>query len=623
MVDIDEDSKGYIPENLGAINSISLLEKNNSLHYHKTHKKKTHSIFQTKKRKFGLVDIFLFIIMTIVIIALIVYLILYFQINKINTILYNDNLPHTNYDPRLYEVVVLNNGIEVALINNFNSSICAFGITIGGGYSNDGEVMGLGNLIKHLFVRHLTLAPNGQFMETLSHNLGKFNANYKDNSTTFSFEVEKSGFDDTLKMFSNFLLNFSAINNDINTSVNTIETELGRIRLERDVLEKQVLYEVIFNTTEGYFPYGSKYSFNRYSNLSEIINDYISKTFVGKNIKIAIYSNQRLNLIKGQVIKYFSGLPKGEEKSNYLIENQELHLGKVVLLLLDKAQYQYLSVSFYFDRNEFPLCELYLKYFQYLLNDKSENSLYYSLITFVLIRSMSTSVNIYYPSTVEFKIQIETINTASVAQEPSAIVSMIYSYFTSIQKDKFKEYHEKLYQEFRKINSQQFVYQPFPNDLSGYITDVSLSLFNFTSDYRFPYGKNYVPQFDQAIINKILNHFTYNHSVILIGGENFENYGKWIFSIAKREKKDMIDNYKNETYYLVKYSDSDFNEDEIKGIVQTYDFEIRKSNQFITKYGSNEVLSYHDTSTQAITTLINLNHLHIFYKVKLIYIKLL
>ena len=124
-----------------------------------------------------------------------------------------------------------------------------------------------------------------------------------------------------------------------------------------------------------------------------------------------------------------------------------------------------------------------------------------------------------------------------------------------------------------------------------------------------------MPQFDQAIINKILNHFTYNHSVILIGGENFENYGKWIFSIAKREKKDMIDNYKNETYYLVKYSDSDFNEDEIKGIVQTYDFEIRKSNQFITKYGSNEVLSYHDTSTQAITTLINLKHLHIFYKV--------
>lgn len=623
MVDIDEDPKEYLPKNLDAINSVSLPEKNNSLLCIKEHKNKTHSIFPKKKRKFELIGIFLFIIMTFIIASLIVYLIFYFQINKINTILYNNDLPHTNYDPRLYEVIALNNGIEVALINNFNSSICSFGMTVGGGYSNDGEVLGLGNLVKHLFVKNLTLSSNGEFTETLSQNFGKFNAYYKDNSTTFSFEIEKSGFNDALKLFSKFLLNFKSTKDNIDASISTIETELGRIRLERDILEKQVLYEVIFNTTKGYFPYGSRYSFDGHSNLTDMVDEYIRKAFVGKNIKIAIYSNQRLNLIKGQAIKYFSSLPKGEEISNCLIEKKELHLGKVVLLLLDKAQYQYLSVSFYFDRNEFPLCELYLKYFQYLLNDKSENSLYYSLVTYSLIRSMSTSVNIYYPSTVEFKIQIETINTLYEKEEQNETISLIYNYFISIQADKFKEYHEKLYKEFRKINSQQFVYQPFPNDLSGYATDVSLSLFNFSSDYRFPYGKNYMPHFDQEIIKKILNHFTYNHSVILIGGDNFDNFEEWVFSIAKREKKDMKTNYKNETYYLVKYSDSDFNETAIKGVITTFTgsaFEIRKSNKFITKYGSNEILSYHDTPNEHITTLINLKHLHILYKVNLIFI---
>ena len=115
------------------------------------------------------------------------YFILYNSINKVNRLLLNENVMMTYNDPRFYEVVELNNKIKAALISYHNTTICSIGITI---KTEKEEIMGMANLIKHLFERQLTK----KLMNVLTRNYGKFNSIFRDDSMSFSFEVEKSGF---------------------------------------------------------------------------------------------------------------------------------------------------------------------------------------------------------------------------------------------------------------------------------------------------------------------------------------------------------------------------------------------------------------------------------------------
>ena len=203
----------------------------------------------------------------------------------------------------------------------------------------------------------------------------------RDNSTSFAFEVEKAGFEKALKIFSGFMRNFEMSNWSNSFSQKEIQREFERDKENLSVIERQIIYAVIFNDTTGYFPQGNKDEFSKHSNINDILKDYASSILYGKNIKIALYSNLRLGQMKGLAVKYFKSFPmESPLKGNFNnTEEKKLLLGKVITVEFDDSNYQYVSVSYYFDKKEIPNVDLYLKYIQYLINDKGSKSLYINL----------------------------------------------------------------------------------------------------------------------------------------------------------------------------------------------------------------------------------------------------
>lgn len=150
------------------------------------------------------------------------------------------------------------------------------------------------------------------------------------------------------------------------------------------MIERQVLHSIIFNDDNSdYFPLGNKVAFKQYTNLSKTVEDYFSSLLYGENMKICLYSNKKIGAMKGIALKYFNSFQskKANETEASKQKVKSLHLSKIVSLVTDQYTYQYTSISFYFDLTTITKCELYLKYFQYLLNDRTKGSLHYLLFS--------------------------------------------------------------------------------------------------------------------------------------------------------------------------------------------------------------------------------------------------
>ena len=115
--------------------------------------------------------------------------------------------------------------------------------------------------------------------------------------------------------------------------------------------------------------------------------------------------------MKGLAVKYFKSFPmESPLKGNFNnTEEKNPLLGKVITVEFDDSNYQYVSVSYYFDKKEIPNVDLYLKYIQYLINDKGSKSLYINLFNLGILNSIESAINIYSPSTIEFRISFKTI----------------------------------------------------------------------------------------------------------------------------------------------------------------------------------------------------------------------
>ena len=610
-----EDSNRLLKGSIGNINSIEDLDNlniNSDGLLVKNSKKR--NIFKKSKNDIFIPFVIFIILSIIALIAFIVYFILYNSINKVNRLLLNENVMMTYNDPRFYEVVELNNKIKAALISYHNTTICSIGITI---KTEKEEIMGMANLIKHLFERQLTK----KLMNVLTRNYGKFNSIFRDDSMSFSFEVEKSGFNKALEIFSNCLTNFNVSKDNITTEIKSIQKEYERNLLDKDILEKPVLHSIIFNTTGGYFPLGNKESLS--GDIYDKVYDYVNRTFVGKNIQISLYSNLRSNLIKGLAIKYFSSLPSDNNITNEIEKNEDLHLGKVAYFQLEDYHYKYFSVSFYFDKKEFPQCEYYLKYIQYLFNHKGKDSLYNDLFIFGYIRSMSTSISNYSPNVVEFKIKYDTIISLLKDQPVNETLLFTFNFLKIIKESNHTAEHEMLYNEFLNISKINFYYQHFPNDLSSYAQDISYALYNYSSSdiKQFTVGNYYLPPFNAEILNKIIQHFNYKNCIILVGAQDTVNLGDFIFSLAEKKKSELY-NTRKEKWYKTEYSYDNLIPEKIKEYEDFYMEDIlhmRPSNKFITKATGprNSYEKYNSEGGVTPNLIFSDRHINIYHKLDL------
>lgn len=616
----NDDDSNFLKGNIIGISSIDILE--HALNSQKDlPSKQKRSIFKSKESKNPITIIF-FILLSCIIIAVGVYLILNSSIEKVKIKLENSQIFHTYKDKRVYEVIELTNGIEFVLISHPKTSINAMGVTIGTQNSNDGGVLGLKNLYIHSIEKNLTTAPSSQFQKELSTYMINTISELRDNSTSFAFEVEKEGFDKALKLFADFMRNVKISNWSNSFSQKEIQREFERDKENLSVIERQIVYAVIFNDTTGYFPQGNKDEFNKHKNINEILKDYASSILYGKNIKIALYSNLRLGQMKGLAVKYFKSFPmEAPSKVNVkTIEEKKLLLGKIITVEFDDSNYQYVSVSYYFDKKEIPNVDLYLKYIKYLFNDKGNKSLYINLFNLGILNSIESAISIYSPSTIEFRISFKTIlkDTGDVETEFIMIALLAF-----IKKIKEAKNHDLLYDEFEKISYYNFKYEPNPSEVADYTKHMSQSLFNVSNLNLslFTYGSYYMPPYNATSISSILDKFTYNNSVILIGTNDINNIGKVTKQLAKGGFTSQ--DYNTETYYKTKYKYDDINEEKIKEMESDQSFdkliEIRGYNEYITNITKiiTPYSEYNSSGGLGPSLIFNENHLKLYHRVDL------
>lgn len=201
-----EDSSLLFKGALNDVKNLSMFEKKNKKTKSIPHSLNKPSIFRQKPSRSKFIIIFVIsIIFTIC--CLVLYTTFSFIIEKIETKLTDGDIIHTKLDNNIYEIIKLRNEIEVTLISNANSSINGLGITIGTGNSKEG-VNGLGNLITHIIDRNLTMMTSSPFTKALTPYMLNFFSKFSENFISFSYELEKTGFTNSLKLFSEFLKNF-------------------------------------------------------------------------------------------------------------------------------------------------------------------------------------------------------------------------------------------------------------------------------------------------------------------------------------------------------------------------------------------------------------------------------
>ena len=593
--------------NLNDINSISSLEQKFNLNNNK-HKRKNVSIFGEKK-SYHIFTIEFFIFTLFVLASIIAYIIADLSIKKVKIKIDDSNIEHTYNDRREYEVIELNNGIEVALIIDHNSSISAIGVTLGTGIADDLGKKGMSHLLSKTFYYNLTSLKTSAFSQFLVNYLGKFHSSYNDNFTFFSYEVEKEGFTNCLKFFSSFLKkDFEKKDaGPISLAIRDIERNYRLNIHNRTLIERQILHAILFNDETGYFPEGNKESLTSKDINSDLLSFFDIALF-GKNIKIALFSNERMIQLKGKAIKYFSDIPVEKRK----VDKNEIKIepGKAVIVILDDSNYQYASVSFYFNTKEINNVDVYLNYFKYLFSDKSDNSIFGYMFDFGITHDLKISISYVDSMNVEFKMQFETINQVLNVDDIDSILLSIYALL-----QKFKETsHEELYKEYLSICHNTFKYQSYPSDIAGYVRDVSFSLFNFTNRniQEFTHGENYLPPYSKEVIDLILSKFTYKNSILVIGRNSSED----MESILQHYGQGNIFK-KQEYYYKAFYFYSTFN-DELMKTIETSTalldaLQMRKSNPYITKieHPINAHFISNDISPNA---LINTKHLKLYHK---------
>ena len=597
--------------NLNDINSVSSLEQKLNIDYNSKKKIKKVSIFGEKK-SYHIFTIEFFILTFFTLASIIAYIIVDLSINKVAVKIDDSNIDHTYMDKRMYEVIELKNGVEVALIVDKNSSISAIGVTLGTGVADDLGKKGMSHLLSKTFYYNLTSRRTSLFSNSLVNYLGKFHSSYNDNFTFFSYEVEKEGFTNCLKLFSSFLKkNFEKRDTGPSSlAIRDIERNFRLNINNRTLIERQILHAILFNDETGYFPEGNKETLASTDINSDLLSFFDSALF-GKNIKIALFSNERMIHLKGKAIKYFSDIPI-EKRTNRVEKKNEIKIepGKAVIVILDDSNYQYASVSFYFNTKEINNVDVYLKYFKYLFSDKSDNSIFGYMYDFGITHDLKISISYIDSMNVEFKLQFETITQLLNVDDIDGILLSIY---TLVQK--FKETsNEELYKEYLSICNNNFKYQSYPSDIAGYVRDVSFALFNFTNRNikEFTHGEHYLPPYSKEAIDLILSKFTYKNSILVIG----QNSVKDMESILQHYGQDTIHS-KQEYYYKTVYFYSTFN-DELMTTIETSTslldaLQMRKSNPYITKI-VNPINGHFISSDISPNALVNTKHLKLYHK---------
>lgn len=547
--------------NNGKIIALSLNEDENPYHLIKNKNKNKDKINITNLLFFPLL-LFLFILISIIIYV--------FKKNKIK----GPKIKITNFtkpllDNNKYELIELQNGIEVLLIQDNKTEKSSLSLVLKYGFLTDLNNTGISHLIMHYLYSEIQKKTNDDLKEYFGESSSKISRFY----TSFNFYCLNDGlYPIIIKFGSIFTQKIKIIEDKI---LSEIDNYYKLKSNNSDDIEEHLinyLVEGVNNSkNEDILPEGDTKEFK-----NDILNktkESMNKYYYGQNIKIVLYSQLKMSLAKAYIIEAFNNITSNKNSNNSNIsdsfyEERKFKTNKIISYRINSSV-PFIKIIYYIkgisnNEENVYISQAYLNYIEYVLINSYNNSLNHILTKELnySLRSISVYSNITFNNYIKFSIIVNCYDVNYTQHAPSIdiILSTIYGY---IETNIVNSFNKDIFDNLKKAYQKSFIFQD-KNDIVNMVTQYGLKLIWRKKDLDTLLYNNFLPEKNEEHMIKFLSsQLIRNNSIVIIRSN--KNHSIKQFNNATIFSKENIQtlNYKKNVtkYYKVNYGyiNVDFN----------------------------------------------------------------
>ena len=542
------------------------------------------------------------VIITILLVIISIIILLAFKSKyEVTYIFEKDTYDKPKYSAHNYSSITFKNGLKLILVQTEGKEQAGASITFDYGYLDNKYDLGI---IKLAF---LSLIYNITETESYKNYFGYFNYDIEQFYSSFYFQILPEGFQQYLKYFSK--LTYLEKNDNRTKQFDEIDlTPDDNFQERKNHLLEYLIYGYK-NKQEDLLPQGNNMIKNNMRKDS-IINTIEMILRDPSKIKIVLYSQYKVSLMKKYFLKYFTEtINKNKISDNNINQLNAYNLSdfetnKIIYFELKDVDDNYIEINYFLNKkdnityNQLIKDSQYLSYIIYILNRTDEGSLYYELNNNnnISIKNLSSNFEVILKSKLKFSILIY-LNHYSY-KHIKEILSKVYNYMNNIKlyinllKNNFNDIR---IDELDKISEQNFTFTEDPHDCFFYKKLTTDLFYKDEKDYLLKQmwfsKKDFIENITK--VKFYLNQLTINNSVILLGlNNNTKNKYKDVLS----DISNLFDKTANTSYFNLTYSINNIS-DYIKPIYNNNTLQISnpKKNEFISEYDTNTVLDYNKT----------------------------
>ena len=507
------------------------------------------------------------------------------DISSIKTMLTNNQIIKPQTDSREYEMIRLENGLEITLISDRLTTQSGLSMTTLLGTTN--ELMkfpGLSTLLQKIMVTE-------RFQSTVSRYIGKYTFEVQDDTSSFYFDIGSEGYKYAIQDFSNMLMKVDCLENN---DITTVQEKLKKIENEEnDKINMQLLIDyLIAPKVQNYKQ--EKEQVSGLQNMEEVmenLKDLFNMFLSPKNIKMAAISSLPIESMKELMQRYFGRL---RNRSNSHIpfalgklSNDEMELGQYVLTIPKKeSENRELKVIIFSNDNHVQgISSLY--YCLYMLEGERPDSVQFYL---GYAYNYIEELKIYIKKSFKYgnQIVLEMKLTNEGKQELDYVGKVIYGILEAV---KLNPHLEETYNDVKAIYEKKFAFLTI-DKYSSYLNRISYNMLEIPGIQRneeylgnILYMDYYLEPFNQKKIMDTIQYLSLSKSVLIYKDKEGQPQAQEIHGYFDSENAKKLNSLSNlEKAFGLSYITANIKKDALASNIRAFgnEYKGKKPNNYLT-----------------------------------------
>ena len=387
------------------------------------------------------------------------------------------------YDKREYKYVKLDNDLNVVIIQDKEISYSAASMVVGVGcFYDPWEYQGLSHFLEHMLFMGTTKFPDENYFSKYINDHGGFsNAYTADEYTNYYFQVQHSGFQNTLDIFSRFFIDPLMKKDSIDREINAIQSEHSK-NITNDHWRMQGLLDHLSHEKSIWHKFGTGNldTLNK-PEIYDALLKHHKKYYSANNMYLTVISSSTIDDTHQLIKEYFSEIINND--INYLHEiipnannPQAFPCNDFVLsdtpITLSRKSNTCLTVKLKPVDNDYMLNMLWevpsdlhfykhniMGFISYLIGDETKGSIIYTLKEHELANSLHAGKLDNNRFINKFDISINLTEKGFTYQ--AEIVRLVHTYIDLLRTSPFPE---TLYNEYITLQLNSFYFRSKPSE---------------------------------------------------------------------------------------------------------------------------------------------------------------